>query len=88
MRTVLEATAILEAYGCILSLPGAPAQHEHYDGTHLFGTRLSAMLPPFALTCAFPLIDMDETQGTTLIRPGSHRWQGKPAEMPALVPVV
>ena len=76
IRKLLEPTAILEAYGCFVSLPGAAKQREHYDGPHLFGTRLSALLPPYALTFALPLVDMDEVQGSTMLMPGSHRWNG------------
>ncbi len=88
VRKLLEPTAILEAYGCILSLPGASAQHEHHDGPHLFGSVLSAMLPPYALTCALPLIEMNEALGSTMLLPGSHRWQQRPAEAETLLPVV
>ncbi|MCA0302739.1 MAG: phytanoyl-CoA dioxygenase family protein [Proteobacteria bacterium] len=88
VHQVLEATAILEAYGCILSMPGAPAQHEHHDGPHLFGSALSAMLPPYALTFALPLVEMNETQGSTMLVPGSHRWQARRDDAATLLPVV
>ena len=88
VRRLLEATAILEAFGCFLSLPGATAQDEHYDGPHLFGQSLSAMLPPYALTCALPLVDMNEVQGSTVLLPGSHRWQDRPERPAELLPVV
>ena len=88
VRKLLEPTAILEAYGCILSLPGAGAQHEHHDGPHLFGSRLSALLPPYALTFALPLVEMDESQGSTMLLPGSHRWQDRRADAVPLLPVV
>lgn len=88
VRKLLEPAAILEAYGCFLSLPGAAAQDEHYDGPHLFGTPLAAMLPPYALTCALPLVDMDERQGSTMLLPGSHRWQARPADPVRVLPDV
>ncbi len=88
IRKVLEPTAILEAYGCILSLPGATRQKDHYDGPHLFGTALSTMLPPYALTFGLPLVEMNEHIGTTLLRPGSHRWLEHRPDAPFVMPVV
>lgn len=88
VRKLLEASAILEAYGCFLSMPGAAAQDEHYDGPHLFGSRLSAMLPPYALTYALPLVGMNAEHGSTMLLPGSHRWQEPRPDAPRLLPVV
>lgn len=88
VRKVLEPKAILEAYGCILSLPGAPQQHRHHDGPHLFGTRLSAMLPAYALTVAIPLVDMNENHGSTMLLPGSHRWTEIREGAATVLPVV
>lgn len=75
VRQVLEASAILEAFGLVVSLPGAPAQVSHFDGPHLFASELSVMLPAYALTFALPLIEMNEHHGTTSLSPGSHRWR-------------
>lgn len=88
IRQLLETTAVLEAYGVIVSLPGAAAQPQHYDGPHLFGTQLSAMLPPYALTCGLPLVEMNEEHGTTCLRPGSHRWGAGEQDSPSLEPRV
>ena len=85
---LLEATAIIEAYGCFVSLPGAEKQHEHHDGPHLFSSPLSLMLPPYALTFALPLVEMNEVQGSTMLLPGSHRWQKRPSDPIEILPVM
>ena len=86
IRRLMEASAVIEAYGAIVSLPEAPAQTQHFDGPHLFGTQLSAMLPPYAITCGLPLVEMNDENATTCIRPGSHRWQSDDQEGPSLEP--
>lgn len=73
VRSLLDVNAVIEAYGAILSLPGAAEQHHHADGPPLFGDALDAMLPPYALTAALPLVEMNEHQGTTALLPRSHR---------------
>jgi Phytanoyl-CoA dioxygenase (PhyH) len=65
---------ILGAYGVVCSLPGAPRQHIHSDGGDLFPqAALNRMLPIAAATVAIPLLEMNETHGTTALWPGSHR---------------
>jgi Phytanoyl-CoA dioxygenase (PhyH) len=66
---------VLENFGIVLSLPGAKAQHQHRDGTGLYGSALDALLPPYAVTVGIPLVDMNLRQGTTELFPGSHRWK-------------
>jgi ectoine hydroxylase-related dioxygenase (phytanoyl-CoA dioxygenase family) len=88
VREVLESTAVLEAYGAVVSLPGAPAQPDHFDAPHLYGAELSALLPAHALTFALPLIEMNETHGTTALWPGSHRWRNKNETGERIDPVV
>lgn len=73
VRRVLDEDAILEAFGVINSMDGATAQHIHRDGPPLFDSEISAILPAHALTCAIPLVDMDDRSGRTAIWPGSHR---------------
>lgn len=65
---------ILGSFGAVISLPGSEAQHVHRDFPGLFtATGVDAILPPFAITMVVPLIEANETTGTTLVRPGSHR---------------
>jgi ectoine hydroxylase-related dioxygenase (phytanoyl-CoA dioxygenase family) len=75
VREVLDRTAVLEAFGAIISLSGAEAQFPHPDGPPLFGDGLSPLLPAHALTFALPLVEMNEVSGTTALWAGSHRWK-------------
>ena len=88
VRAVLEPTAILEAYGAVVSFPGAKAQPNHHDGPHLFGSEISALLPSYALTFALPLVDMNEIQGTTTLLPGSHRWRRAGEDVEGISPTI
>ena len=88
VERLLQGDVALEAFGLINSLQGAAAQPPHRDGPPLFNSDISALLPPHALTCALPLVDMDDSHGTTAIWPGSHRWKEfDPSRIP-LVPQV
>ncbi|SKA33331.1 Ectoine hydroxylase-related dioxygenase, phytanoyl-CoA dioxygenase (PhyH) family [Enhydrobacter aerosaccus] len=88
VQAVLDADAILEAFGAIVSLSGSEAQRLHPDGPPLFNADISALLPAHALTFALPLIEMNEQHGTTAIVPGSHRWQQPQDDARAAMPVV
>lgn len=67
----------------VVARPGAVAQHQHIDGPMRFDTRVGARktpyrgdlsrLPPYAVSLATPLCDVDEENGPTAIWPGSHR---------------
>lgn len=67
----------------VVSLPGASRQHQHIDGPIRFdqaagrGKRAYrgdlSDLPPYAVTLCVPLCDLDETNGATVVWPGSHR---------------
>ncbi len=88
VRAVLEEKAIIEAYGAVVSLPGARAQPPHHDAPHLFGPEISALLPAHALTMALPLVEMNDVNGTTMLVPGSHRWRGKDEDGEGIAPTV
>ncbi len=87
-RMALGEEAILESFGAVVSLAGAKQQHIHRDGPLLFDAGISPILPCHALTLAMPLIDMNETQGSTALWPGSHRWRERNEEVPPLAPDV
>jgi hypothetical protein len=72
-REILGDDAILDSFGAIVSLPGADEQVPHRDGPDLFDAQISALLPAHALTLGLPLVEMNDTNGTTAIWPGSHR---------------
>lgn len=75
MLSLLSPSCVIGSFGGVVSLPGAADQHLHRDfAEELFpGTPLEPMLPPYAVTMVVPLIDVDETTGTTAVWPGSHR---------------
>jgi ectoine hydroxylase-related dioxygenase (phytanoyl-CoA dioxygenase family) len=88
VRSVLEQKAILEAFGAVVSLPGAEAQELHSDGPSLYGSEISALLPAHALTFALPLIEMNDFHGTTSLWPGSHRWRNKDETAAPISPTI
>jgi Phytanoyl-CoA dioxygenase (PhyH) len=64
---------VLDAYGIVCSMPTAARQHIHQDGADLFPqSGLNRLLPLVAVTVAIPLLEMNETNGTTSLFPGSH----------------
>lgn len=70
---LLQTTFLIDNVSCVTALPGAVDQHDHRDYPALFFEQagLSAALPPFAITVAIPLIDLDPLTGTTMLFPGS-----------------
>lgn len=77
IREALGEDAIIEAFGAVISLGHAEAQHVHRDSPLLFDAAIAPLLPCHAVTLALPLIDMDGVQGTTALWPGSHRWKAR-----------
>lgn len=88
MRALMGDDAILEAFGAVVSLAGAKAQHVHRDGPFLFEASISPLLPCHAVTFALPLVDMNDEHGTTGLWPGSHRTREQPAGAPPLIPPI
>ena len=74
-RSLLGPDCILHSLGAVISLPGATEQHIHSDYGPLFEEEpfLRGALPPYALTVAIPLVDIDWLNGPTKIWSGSHR---------------
>jgi ectoine hydroxylase-related dioxygenase (phytanoyl-CoA dioxygenase family) len=87
-RRLLGADAILESYGAVVSLSGAKQQHLHRDGLQLFDAQLSPLLPCHALTLAMPLVDMNQTNGSTALWPGSHRWRVRDENVAPVAPEI
>jgi ectoine hydroxylase-related dioxygenase (phytanoyl-CoA dioxygenase family) len=88
VRELLGEDAVLDNFGAVVSLGGSEKQHSHRDASLLFESRISSILPAYAMTVVLPLIDMNERQGTTAIWPGSHRWTEFQDKEPALVPEI
>lgn len=80
---------ILESLGLLVSLPGSPNQGRHHDGLLYVETHLDRVVPPFAISIAMPLVELDEVTGTTAFWLRTHRQpdrEGPPDFAPA-VPV-
>ncbi|MBM3198370.1 MAG: hypothetical protein FJZ58_03840 [Chlamydiae bacterium] len=74
MKELLGSHILLTSLGAISALPGCMDQHLHADFYSLFEEepKLSSHLPPFAITMAIPLLDIDPINGPTIIWSGSH----------------
>jgi ectoine hydroxylase-related dioxygenase (phytanoyl-CoA dioxygenase family) len=73
LEELLGSTFVLNSFGSVVSLPGAPNQHVHRDHPALFDTHPADLFsPPFAITVIVPLVDMNAMTGTTRMLPGSH----------------
>jgi hypothetical protein len=85
-RATLGVEAIINSLAVVIALPGAAAQRPHLDHGMLFpGDEASSVaIPPYALTAIIPLLDLDESTGSTEVWPrGSHMatpdsWTSKP----------
>jgi ectoine hydroxylase-related dioxygenase (phytanoyl-CoA dioxygenase family) len=74
LRAAFEDDVVLAAYGVVCSLPAAPRQHIHIDGSDLFPqAAINRVLPIVAVTVAIPLLEMNEINGTTALWPRTHR---------------
>lgn len=64
---------LIDSVTCVTALPGAEGQRHHRDHSPLFSERngLATTLPPYAVTVAIPLIDLDPVTGTTKLFPSS-----------------
>jgi hypothetical protein len=81
LRNAFEGDFVLDAFGVVCSLPAAPRQHVHSDTGVLFPqAALNRLLPIYAITVAIPLIEMNETHGTTALWLGSHRDEAREAD--------
>ena len=64
--------AILASLVSVIALPNAPDQGLHRDHPWLFGQVIDRMIPSYAIKLIIPLIDLDQSTGTTLLIPGTH----------------
>jgi ectoine hydroxylase-related dioxygenase (phytanoyl-CoA dioxygenase family) len=89
LNAELDEAFVIGAYGVVVSLPSAPKQHCHYDGGILFPrSGFDSLLPAAAITVGIPLIEMNQTHGTTALWLGSHRDANRVANDEAVEPVV
>lgn len=74
---------VVDAFGMLMAFPGCGEQKPHRDGEPLFpDAPLGAILPPFALTVLYPLVDVAADSGATAFQPGTHRYDAKMAAAP------
>ena len=74
LDTILGDGWVFESLGVVIAKPNATDLRVHRDGNWLFGgTGIDKILPPVALTVAFPLMDFDEVVGRTAFIPRSQR---------------
>lgn len=72
LESVLGADLIIGAAGVVTSLPGAKEQHCHRDGSALFNEAVNRISPPHAIDFFIPLVEFNETTGTTRLFPRTH----------------
>ena len=72
-QQVLGGDHVMDSFGLLLSLPGAPDQKLHYDALLFPDTALDRVLPTSTIAVAMPLVTMDEMSGSTAFWRGSHR---------------
>ncbi|MDX1460667.1 MAG: phytanoyl-CoA dioxygenase family protein [Xanthomonadales bacterium] len=75
VREILGPDCVIQSFGAVCAFPGSQMQHLHRDHPSLFAEAggLNAFMPPFALHVVVPLVDLDESTGTTAVWPGTHR---------------
>ena len=81
LHKLLGKSMILESFGIVFSSPGARHQGFHRDGSVLFdaysvggNASISGFIPPYAITLAIPLINIDKETGLTEIKSKTHRY--------------
>jgi len=72
-RSLLGDDLVMDSFGLLLSLPGAPDQRTHYDALLFPETTLDRLLPVTTIAVAVPLVTLDEMTGSTAFWRGSHR---------------
>ena len=89
LRAVMGDDIVLGVLNVVTSLPGAPVQHVHRDGPPLFNAAVNRMLPAYAITFFVPLVEFNESTGTTRCFPGTHiDTDADPATAPFIDPDV
>ncbi len=76
MKRLLGDQLIIGSTVCATSLPGSLDQHGHKDHRALFTDAPDddpMALPPVSVTTMIPLVSINEENGTTLVKKGSHR---------------
>lgn len=81
LRSLLGRDCMIDSFGAAVSIPGSETQVIHRDFPGLFNDdAIDSSLPPYAINCYAPLVDLNETNGTTRMWPGSHLDMSRKAE--------
>lgn len=74
VEQALGADFTIDNFSLVTALPGAADQHLHTDHPDLFPDHIfsRAVIRPYALSIAIPLVDLSPETGTTKLFPGSH----------------
>lgn len=72
LKTLMGENLFFGIFGSVTSLPGAKDQHLHRDNPLLFSESINRFLPPYAINLFVPLIEFNESTGTTRLFPGTH----------------
>lgn len=76
-RELIGHQYLISSFGSVVTFPGADPQPIHFDHPPLFESESDCVgLPPYAITMVVPLVDLDETTGSTAIWEGTHRQTG------------
>ncbi len=70
-RATLGVDVVINSLAVVIAFPGAAAQRVHVDHGMLFPSDQAASMsaPPYALTAIIPLLDLDESTGSTEVWP-------------------
>jgi ectoine hydroxylase-related dioxygenase (phytanoyl-CoA dioxygenase family) len=89
LSALLDEDFVLGSCVVACSLSSAPKQSRHLDGGLLFPhTVIDRILPASAITVAFPLLEMNDVQGTTALWLGSHRSVDHAVDEASIEPIV
>lgn len=72
LKAILGEGLYFGIFGSVTSLPGAEEQHLHRDNPLLFNEAINRFLPPYAINLFVPLIEFNESTGTTRLFPGTQ----------------
>jgi len=73
IHRLLSGNQIMGAFNVVTSMPQSRLQHLHADHPGLFRKQeIDGMLPVYSISMAIPLVDLNETNGTTRFYPGTH----------------
>lgn len=75
LQAVMAPDCVIHSFGAVCAFPGSKIQHFHQDHGPLYieAEGLNAFLPPYCVRVHIPMIDLDQSTGTTAMWAGSHR---------------